>query len=109
MSKEPGEKIDSLEEDYPMEGELERSFLLILQEALIDAEKEQFIDLNQKSRTLIHGESKPIASKKDALESALKLVKHVLNKFNPTDRHLADGLIIKAELYLAAHEPKKEK
>jgi hypothetical protein len=75
-----------------------------LEEVLGQAEDKQWVDLNEPSD--IHP-SEFKYTKEDDLIYALDELKKYIDKLSPDMRHYADGLVIRAELYLAAHVAKK--
>jgi len=122
MKREPGEKRpENLEEATYLKQEAE-GYMDNLAYVLNDIENNVgdngVVDLNRPSNThrfletIDEGNQKAQAtsiSKADALEANLKRIKVYLNYLGETERHLADDLIIRAEIYLAAHEPKEKK
>ena len=79
--------------------------VLMLNLELNSTENDKNIDLDKPSSVV----DVPNFDKKSLLKSTVATLKgYYLDYLDPTKRHMADGLIIKAEIYLAAYEPKKE-
>jgi hypothetical protein len=80
-----------------------QNFLTHLQDDLERIEKERIINLNNPviSRTGLNIG----LPKGEVLEISLEHLRPLLNYLDPKKKHLAEGLIMKAELYLAAHDP----
>lgn len=132
MGKETKEKST---EDSPAEiTELEKrkiaeDFLFHLDSVIKDAEEDVaengVIDLNKPSKTYHHyapsttwhegeqydlGHHSPIdVSKAEVLKTILENIRKYIDYLDPKQRYLANGLIIKAGLYLTVHEPNYEK
>ena len=66
------------------------------------------MDLSAPSKEPWAPELRCLMDQKEALEIAVEVLKADIEYLDPKKRHLAEGLIMKAELYIAAHEPKKE-
>lgn len=77
-----------------------------LAEALHEIEGERTIDLNKPSIEPWAPELRGLLDKKDALEIAVQVLKADINYLDPKLRKQAEGMIIRAELYLAAHQSK---
>ncbi|MDD4901129.1 MAG: hypothetical protein PHS62_03415 [Patescibacteria group bacterium] len=76
--------------------------LICLLEVLEEVEKGGTIDLSkQVSHPYYSG-----MNQKEAIEDMLGVLKANINLLDEKRRKTADGLIIKAELYLSAHKPK---
>jgi len=123
MPKEPGEKSS---ENFPEQTEKSQKmaevFLYDFDRVLNDVESEKIVDLNRVSNThrrlktdSLENDKEQVGSKTasmsqaEALKTTLERLKMYIGYLDPEEKHLAEGLIMKAELYLATHQPKKEK
>jgi hypothetical protein len=101
MRKEPGENPSEKSAEELKKQETKAN-IYVLAETLDKIEEDEIVDLN-----------KPYGKMGITMGTALKLIveniKNGLDNFTWEERSVADTLIIKAEIYLAAHGPKKKR
>ncbi len=78
-----------------------------LTETLHEAEK-RTIDLNRPSNEPWAPELRGLVDQKEALEIAIEVLKADINFLDSALKKQAEGMILRAELYLAAHKRKPE-
>lgn len=83
-----------------------RGAFTLLTEALHETEEKRAIDLTEASNKPWAPELRGLVDQKEALEMAVELLKADIDYLDPELKKQTEGMIIRAELYLAAHQPK---
>ena len=65
-------------------------------------------DLNKPSNEPWAPELRGLVDQKATLEITIDVLKEVIDYLDPKPRKQAEGMLIRAELYLAAHKPNRE-
>ena len=123
MPKEPGERFseDSPEETAEEKANKATNRLSMLTEVMADVEgpEEKKIDLNESSRVFsfqgldaegnLLDEDAQNLSQEEALETTVANLREYMDYVSPQLKNFAEGLVIRAEIYLADQKSKHKK